>query len=223
VVICANMWSCGDAQTDFVRCEVLCYTFTYIHRSTCEALAACINDFFKPAEIVFARDLLWNAYEKMLNDLKVKKQRRSAQPADRNASKAHALDIASWTTSLVNECADELNTVFVAVDLSNVPPCPPEEVNIYSLVARVSALEKEAARNASNVASLQMKVEQVPVQHQANRPQPQLVDLTRSQQRKSSAVPPSQSAPSSSDGASKTERPQMNAIKGDLQSCKSMP
>ena len=47
---------------------------------------------------------------------------------------------------------------FCAVDLTNVPPCAPEEVNIYSLVARVSALEKEAARSASNVASLQTKV-----------------------------------------------------------------
>lgn len=206
----------GDMQPDFVRSEVLCYVFTYIHRSTSDALASCINDFFKPAEIAFARDLLWNAYEKMLSECKIKKQRRSLQPADRNAAKAHALDISTWTTVLVNECASELHTAFFAVDLTNVPPCPPEEVNIYSLVARVSALEKEAARSASNVASLQMKFEQrcqemQVSQHQANKPQPRLQDQTQLKRSKSSAVPSSQSAPSS-DGVSQTEPAQMNAI-----------
>ena len=143
-----------------VRSELLCYTFCNIHRCCANALITCLIDFYKPGEIALARDLLWTTYESLLNDMNVKKARRSPQPANTAAAKLYAQDIAGWALSIANEHPDDLHTAFVAVDLNNVPPCPPEEVNIFSIVTRVNALEKEMKSNASSVASLQLRMEQ---------------------------------------------------------------
>mgnify|MGYP001555350778 CR=1 FL=1 len=142
-----------DQNFEYIRNEVLCYGFTYVHSSTADALTGCINDFYKPAEIAAARDLLWGTYESHCQKIKLKKQRRPQQPADKFAAKSYAEDISTWINALVNELPDKLHTMFFAVDLHNVPPCPPEEVNMFSLVSRVAAIEKEATRHASHLAS----------------------------------------------------------------------
>ena len=150
-----------DAQNYvYLRSELLCYVFTFVHKSTAAGLTDCINDFYKPAEIAAARDLLWGTYETLCNGLNLRKQRRPAQPADRAAAKAYAEDISAWSSALVNECPDDLHTLFFAVDLNNVPPCPPEEVNMFSLVSRVAALEKESKRQASDMESMQLQIQQ---------------------------------------------------------------
>ena len=153
--------SAVDAQNyAYQRNELLCYVFNHVHRSTVASLTDCINDFYKPAEIAEARDLLWRVYEPLCNELRLKKQRRPAQPADRTAAGAYAEDIGAWAIALMNERPDDIHTLFFAVDLDNIPPCPPEEVNIFSLVTRVAALEKEAASTASSMADLRRQVEQ---------------------------------------------------------------
>ena len=150
-----------DAQNYvYLRSELLCYVFTFLHKSTAVGLTECINAFYKPAEIAAARDLLWGTYETLFNEINMKKQRRPTLPPDRAAARAYAEDISTWSNALVNECPDDLHTLFFAVDLNNVPPCPPEEVNMFSLVSRVAALEKETKRQASDMVSMQLQIQQ---------------------------------------------------------------
>lgn len=52
---------------------------------------------------------------------------------------------------------DELAVKFYALDLKKAPPCPPEEFNIFSLAARLKALEQKVDKNATAVSAITKK------------------------------------------------------------------
>lgn len=71
-----------------------------------------------------------------------KKKRRTQAPFDKESARPFAEDIAQWIAMIANVPAETCNVRFYALDLTQVPPCRPEEVNIFSVVARLEALEK---------------------------------------------------------------------------------
>ncbi|MEE4248616.1 MAG: hypothetical protein V2I33_24835 [Kangiellaceae bacterium] len=116
-----------------------------------KSLAECICEFYNPDEIYVAREMLWDVYGQPITACGAKKTRRVQPPADIQTARPFADDITSWVGMLVNSHPEEMCTKFYALDLRRVPPCPPEEINIFSVVARITALEKslEASLNAN--------------------------------------------------------------------------
>ncbi|ELU09219.1 hypothetical protein CAPTEDRAFT_197061 [Capitella teleta] len=116
-----------------------------------KSLAECICEFYNPDEIYVAREMLWDVYGQPITACGAKKTRRVQPPAYIQTARPFADDITSWVGMLVNSHPEEMCTKFYALDLRRVPPCPPEEINIFSVVARITALEKslEASLNAN--------------------------------------------------------------------------
>ncbi|ELU16912.1 hypothetical protein CAPTEDRAFT_195143 [Capitella teleta] len=92
-------------------------------------------------QIHAARELLWKEYEQFLITV-LKKTRRPQVPYDKETARPFADDISQWVSMIANAPKDSSFCQFYAPDLTQVPPCRPEEVNIFSLVSRISALEK---------------------------------------------------------------------------------
>ncbi|ELU16670.1 hypothetical protein CAPTEDRAFT_192410 [Capitella teleta] len=67
---------------------------------------------------------------------------RPQVPYDKETARPFADDISQWVSMIANAPNDSSFCQFYALDLTQVPPCRPEEVNIFSLVSRISALEK---------------------------------------------------------------------------------
>ena len=136
----------GDSDDKHVRNELLCFMFNNAHTSPADGMICCLCEFYKPAEIVTARETLWKEYEDLLK-VGVKKPRRTQTPTDKDAIKPWVEDISVWVLFLVNGHLNELTVKFYAIDLGRVPPCPPEELNIFSLAARLKALEQKVDKN----------------------------------------------------------------------------
>ena len=121
-----------------VRSELLCYATNHVKNSTVESLANCLTEFYDPEEIHAARQLLWMQGEKLLPKL----PRRPHPPTDKASARVFAEDIAHWT-SVLSDTDKPLEVEFYALDLRRIPPCTPEEINLFSIVARVATLEKK--------------------------------------------------------------------------------
>lgn len=137
----------GNSDQKLVVNELLCYCFNHIHNSTALSLTECVCDFYKPQEIWDARQLLWNTYEGILSTCA--SSRKRVKPTDKATAKPVAEDITNWAAALHNNTTDTLSVGFVAVNLVNIPPCKPEEINVFSLAARVTALEKQLEKRTS--------------------------------------------------------------------------
>ncbi|ELU10659.1 hypothetical protein CAPTEDRAFT_188452, partial [Capitella teleta] len=124
-----------------VRSELLCYAFTHVNSNTKHSLTECISEFYNAGQIHAARELLWKEYEQFLITV-LKKTRRPQVPYDKETARPFADDISQWVSMIANAPNDSSFCQFYALDLTQVPPCRPEEVNIFSLVSRISALEK---------------------------------------------------------------------------------
>ncbi|ELU02674.1 hypothetical protein CAPTEDRAFT_199648 [Capitella teleta] len=116
-----------------------------------KSLAECICEFYNPDEVYVAREMLWDVYGQPITACGAKKTRRVQPPADIQTARPLADDITSWVGMLVNSHPEEMCTKFYALDLRRATPCPPEEINMFSVVARITALEKslEASLNAN--------------------------------------------------------------------------
>ncbi|ELT96702.1 hypothetical protein CAPTEDRAFT_186351 [Capitella teleta] len=116
-----------------------------------KSLAECICEFYNPDEVYVAREMLWDVYGQPITACGAKKTRRVQPPADIQTARPFADDITSWVGMLVNSHPEEMCTKFYALDLRRVPPCPLEEINMFSVVAKITALEKslEASLNAN--------------------------------------------------------------------------
>lgn len=123
-----------------VHSELLCYAATHVHSNTQSSLTECLIDFYEPNEIFTAREVLRKEYDALLNNL-TKIQRRFQAPTDKQSARPFAEDISSWTLLLDRET--EKRVQFYALDISKVPPCPPEEANLFSVIARIRALERK--------------------------------------------------------------------------------
>lgn len=121
--------------------ELLCYAFAYANKSTIGSLSSCLSEFYKPDEISDARNVLWSECEAFLTN-HTRKTRRTQAPVDKQTALPFADDIGTWINILKN-LPDPMAVKFCALDIQNMPPCSPEETNLFSIVARVTALEKK--------------------------------------------------------------------------------
>ncbi|ELU15979.1 hypothetical protein CAPTEDRAFT_193633 [Capitella teleta] len=140
----------GSASTSEKRLipnELLCYAFAYSNCSAIGSLVNCICEFYQPDEIAAARKLLWKECEQFLS-VQTKKVRRLQVPTDSRSAKPFAEDLNVWVNLLKN-LQKPTYVTFCAIDVRKLPPCPLEEINLFSIVARVTALEKKFKTAAS--------------------------------------------------------------------------
>lgn len=129
-----------------VRNELLCYVFHYVNSSSAQSIIDTVCDFYKPLEIISARNILLDYAQTVLID---KLARKTGNPGDKVAVRPWAEDIVQWAVGVCNDTEKELEVDFCAIDLKNVPPCPPEKVDVFSLAVRVAALEEKLAQQAT--------------------------------------------------------------------------
>ncbi|ELU16930.1 hypothetical protein CAPTEDRAFT_195161 [Capitella teleta] len=137
--------------------ELLCYAFNYADNSTVSSLSACLCEFYQPQEISSAREILWKEYEQVISTL-TKKTRRSQAPTDAVSAKPFAEDIGVWINHVKNNTSASIMTTFCAVNIRKIPNCPPEEINLFSIVARLGALEKKLEDSEPTVHRVQTRV-----------------------------------------------------------------
>ena len=158
-------------QAHLVHNELLCYAFTQAHNSTLTSLVDCIVEFYRPADTVDARELLWKHCESVLAVITSKK-RRPAAPVDKQTARPFVEDICQWVCHIVNhDLYDDLPVKFYALDLRNTPPCKPEEVNVFSLAARLTALEEKFCQSETSTSTVPLPAHQAPRRVVQNAPQ----------------------------------------------------
>lgn len=123
-----------------IRSELLCYGMNNVHNCTAHSLANCINEFYHPEEIFEARNQLLDLCQALLSGKQ--KTRRPLPPTDKATARPFVDDICSWLCTIADS-QEPFEAKFYALDLRRVPPCAPEEVNLFSIVARIEALEKK--------------------------------------------------------------------------------
>ena len=140
-------FSATEDAPNLVHSELLCYVFTHVSNSTQSSLIDCLIEFYSPSDIATARELVSKQFEKEFASSDMKKTRRPHPPCDKHTARPFAEDISQWAATLMNNgvYADS-QTRFYALNLRKVPPCPPEELNIFSLATRVQTFEKEMAQ-----------------------------------------------------------------------------
>ncbi|ELT89054.1 hypothetical protein CAPTEDRAFT_195962 [Capitella teleta] len=123
------------------RSELLCYAFTHVNSNIKHCLTECISEFYNAEQIHTARELLRKEYEHFLI-IMMKKTRRPQVPYDKKTPRPFADDISQWVFMIANGPNDSSFCQLYALDLTQVPPCRTEEINIFSFVSRISTLEK---------------------------------------------------------------------------------
>ncbi|ELT92831.1 hypothetical protein CAPTEDRAFT_212113 [Capitella teleta] len=136
--------------------ELLCYTFNYADNSTVSSLSAYLCEFYQPQEISSAREILWKECEQGLSTL-TKKTRRSQAPTDAVSAKPFAEDIGVCINHVKNNTSASIMTTFCAVNIWKIPNCPPGEINLFSIVARLGALEKKLEDSEPTVHRVQTR------------------------------------------------------------------
>ncbi|ELU00559.1 hypothetical protein CAPTEDRAFT_211382 [Capitella teleta] len=133
--------SAPPPEIKLVHSELLCFALTHAHNSTLTMLAECLNEFYRPKEVLHARETFWRECHDLLKD--ARKPRRSQTPVDRQMMRPFVDDVCSWIGTLVNnQRCENMNVQFYVLNLRRTPPCSPEKINIFSLAARVAALER---------------------------------------------------------------------------------
>ena len=130
-----------SGSSALIHNELLCYGMNNIHNCTAVSLINCIIEFYHIDEIHIARNLLFDICKDRLSG---KLPRRSQPPTDKHTARPFVEDICSWLQA-ISELHDPVDVLFYALDLRRVPPCAPEEINLFSLVTRIEALERRAA------------------------------------------------------------------------------
>ncbi|ELU18458.1 hypothetical protein CAPTEDRAFT_191106, partial [Capitella teleta] len=136
--------------------ELLCYAFNYADNSTVSSLSACLCEFYQPQEISSAHEILWKKYEQVISTL-TKKTRRSQAPTDAVSAKPFAEDIGVWINHVKNNTSASIMTTFCAVNIRKIPNCPLEEINLFSIVARLGAIEKKLEDSEPTVHKVQKR------------------------------------------------------------------
>ena len=153
----------NDLGNAIVVNELLAYAFQEIHRSNAGNIVNVITAFYRPQEIIEAKETLWNLYE----DLLTSPRPRGKNPADTNGVNKIAQDIISKGVScIVDHFKDNPDHMvkFVAANLARIPRFTAEETNLASMVARLSdlelrigAAEKKSTADAERIQRLENK------------------------------------------------------------------
>ena len=144
--------------------------FTHIHNSNLKTLVECVCGFYTPEEVAGARDQLLTECNSKLTDLNVKKTRRPTAPVDKQSAEPFAEDIVNWAGSLLNVNPVDLDVQFCALNLKKVPPCVPEEINVFSLAARLKALEERILPNQPVLEARVLALEELSARQNITKP-----------------------------------------------------
>ena len=123
----------GEQEHQIIVNELLCYAFTYIDSAAPEMVIKSIEQFYTGDEIHAAKELLWQEYGKILKNTKS----RSVG----TAAAAEAEDIVLSGVMVIMNALVELPIKFCALNLRRVPRFSPEELNLQSIVNRLSVVE----------------------------------------------------------------------------------
>ena len=116
--------------------ELLCYIIHHINNSTMENISKVINYFYTCEGIYEAKKQLWTAEgTQSLGGIIERKK-----TAKRSASEANVDDIIE---ALIKLDSEDCVPCFTAKNVERLPECQPEQLNIVSIIDRLSSLEKE--------------------------------------------------------------------------------
>ena len=126
----------GEQEHQIIVNELLCYAFMFIDSAAPEMVIKSIEQFYTGDEIHAAKELLWQEYGKILKN--TKSRRRGSV---RTAAATEAEDIVLSGVIVIMNALLELPIKFCALNLRRVPRFSPEELNLQSIVNRLSAVE----------------------------------------------------------------------------------
>ena len=114
--------------------ELLPYASFYLNNSNVSNIKKLISNFYDEDDVLTAKKLLWKVGG---NNLDAYSERKTTNR--RTNSEANINDIFE---ALLKLDGLERMPTFVAKDLDKLPDRQPEEINLISIVNRISALEK---------------------------------------------------------------------------------
>ena len=114
--------------------ELLSYASFYLNNSNVSNIKKLISNFYDEDDVLTAKKLLWKVGG---NNLDAYSERKTTNR--RTNSEANINDIFE---ALLKLDGLERMPTFVAKDLDKLPDRQPEEINLISIVNRISALEK---------------------------------------------------------------------------------
>ena len=126
----------GEQEHQIIVNELLCYAFTYIDSAAPEMVIKSIEQFYTVDEIHAVKELLWQEYGKILKN--TKSRRRDSV---RTAAAAEAEDIVLSGVMVIMNALVELPIKFCALNLRRVSRFSPEELNLQSIVNRLSVVD----------------------------------------------------------------------------------
>jgi len=127
----------GKNEPMLVVCELLAYLFTALHESSKDMLKRSVLQFYSDDEISGAKDSIWNAYSEEVLGKKMKRNN-----GERTIREKEVDDIAEAVSLIDNNKKQWDMVTFCAVDLKRIPKFSPEELDMTSVIERLSTLEK---------------------------------------------------------------------------------
>ena len=126
----------GEQEHQIIVNELLCYAFTYIDSAAPEMVIKSIEQFYTGDEIHAAKDLLWQEYGKLLKNTE-SRRRGSVRTAASRRGRRHCAQLCNGDNEYISRVAIK----FCALNLRRVPRFSPEELNLQSIVNRLSVVE----------------------------------------------------------------------------------
>ena len=123
-------------SSEIIINEVLTYVSYYINNSCINNIQRIAIQFYEETEIIEAKKKLWELCEAHLGQYPERKNSDK-----RTVAEAHLVDIIDALTKIDSE---QSMPFFVAKDIERLPDRQPEELNLLSIVNRLSSIEKDA-------------------------------------------------------------------------------
>ena len=127
----------GACANRIVINELLAYCTYHAKGSTCEAIKRVIMDFYTPDEITTAKNTMWQEYG---TDVLGPTPSRQDSP-NRSAHEVEIDDLLN-AVNVIDRDAGHLMT-FVAWNLGRLPRVAPEELDLTSVILRLTQLERK--------------------------------------------------------------------------------
>ena len=144
---CVNDAATKNNANAYVVNELLTYVDTYRHQSSkAKILLACLK-FYADQDIIDAKYALYREFSDILGEPQPRLDSSNRTKAEKSLE-----DIYSALQAL-DECNETLN--FVALNLKRVPNFSPEEIDLTSMLERLSKIERRV-ENVEETCSLTM-------------------------------------------------------------------
>ena len=131
-------------SSDLYINELLSYSSYYVNNSNVHNIKKIITNFYDPEEVLSAKKLLWDLKPDPLGqwtDRKTSEKRSSAE--------ANINDI--FDALLLLDSSGDIT--FVALNMEKIPERHPEEINLVSMINRISDLEKKIKENENTLSA----------------------------------------------------------------------